>query len=135
MSKGFDSAKSANICAIIVITVLCQGIAIPIFIFGNDDAIGATIMIELGWLIGAISVICDLFRRCPVCGKRTLSRLTRCGGDRYTLYDGDCRNCGHDFDITRDHQEGETSYSVWDPKRGWEDITPIWEKDKDVINN
>ena len=127
-----NSSKNVLIVRLIVITIMCQGTAIPMFIWSKEqDIISLAWIIEIAYAISALLSILNMFRRCPVCGRWTLSRTEAYRGDRYTTYYADCRNCGHDFLVERDRWERKTSYSIYDDNYRWpQPITPIWEKNE-----
>ena len=89
--------------------IILQVIAIVPLLF-TREYLSFFIITEFATFITLPSYICDLWRKCPVCGKRTLTRVARCAGERYTLYDGECRTCGTEVDITEDRDEKKLIY-------------------------
>lgn len=125
------TATRAIILKFVIMTVLIQTLSAVIFIFADKEDTGPALVLELGWILFVLPSLCNLFWKCPICGKRTLSVVSRCGGTRYTMYDADCRHCKRQFDITRDREERKTSYKTIDDKSQYgTPITPIWKGDK-----
>lgn len=90
------------------------------------------ILLEMFVLIIIGSAIDDYFKRCPVCGKRSLC-IDKWNGNslRYTVESGQCRNCKSYVSITSDNKVGGETYYVEDESGQMEKVVPIWKTSKE----
>lgn len=107
-------------------TVIIQAICLGIYFFGKvDNQVG--LCYEVLELIPIFVLVNGLFRRCPICGKRTLTIIDGCGGSRYTIDDAECRNCKSEIRIERDRELHKTTYYHRSGNTAITKIDPIWE--------
>ena len=117
----------------LVPTLFIQSVCFGIYFFAKtDNEIG--FLAEIAELIPIYSLITGLFRRCPVCGKRTLTIQDGCGGTRYTLDDAECRNCKSKIRIQRDRELHKTTYYHIRGNVTTTRINPIWETNEKENN-
>ena len=112
--------------------VLFEIIAVVIYFTAVRDNWVALVEFNVALIPLYFMCFFSLHSRCPICGKRHLIKVVRCGGDRYTLYDAYCPVHKKWIDITWDRQEWKTTYLTKDDNERWNtiEITPIWEQKK-----
>ncbi len=112
--------------------VLFEVIAVLIYIFAVRDRWVFPVMINVAMIPVFFVMLSELFKKCPICGKRHLLNHVRCGGSRYTLFDAYCPVHKKWIDITWDRLEGKWTYLTKDDDEKWrtKEIIPIWEQKK-----
>jgi len=108
-----------HVCAIIAYlkTVLWLAILLEIFVV---------------LIIG--SMIDDYFKRCPVCGKRSIGVDQWDDNLRYSVESGQCRNCKSYVSIKSNNKVGGDTYYVENESGQMEKVVPIWRTSKSRKN-
>lgn len=118
--------KTGYLIIFTIATLITQAICLGIYFFAKvDNQVG--LYYEIIELIPIFFLVNGLFRRCPICGKRTLTIIDGCGGSRYTIDDAECRNCKSEIRIERDRELHETTYYHRSGNIAITKIDPIWE--------
>lgn len=88
------------------------------------------ILLEIFVVLIIGGVIDDYFRRCPVCGKRSLGVNQWSDNLRYMVDSGQCRNCNSYVSIKSDNKVGGDTYYVENESGQMEKVVPIWRTSK-----
>ena len=112
--------------------IIFEVLAVLLYFIAIRDRWVFPIMINVAMIPVFIIMLSELFKKCPICGKRHLLNQVRCGGDRYTLFDAYCPVHNKWIDITWDRHTGKMTYLTKDDNERWctKVITPIWEQKK-----
>lgn len=99
-----------------------------------------TAYLKVGWWMAILlefftifiigTAIDDYFKRCPVCGKRSLGIDKWDDGNRHKVESGQCRNCQSYVSIQFDKERGGDTYYVEDESGQMEKVVPIWRTSK-----
>jgi len=126
--------KRWNIIRPYLITwIIFEVVAVLIYIFAVRDRWVFPIMVNIAILISFGLMLSELFKKCPICGKRHLLNQVRCGGSRYTLYDAYCPVHKQWIEIEWDRHKGKYTYFKRGEQLKWNEgreIIPIWEQKK-----
>ena len=115
--------KAWYLIIFIALTLFIQSLCLGIYFFARVDN-EAGLIFEIFELFPICMLVTGLFNRCPICGKRKLTKWTRCSGIEYTLYDAECRNCRSKISIELNRDLYEKTYFS---SESHEKIKPIWE--------